>query len=544
MTLQDQITAILEMHQEDVIQAALDNRFYFQKTTATRARKAEQATEDLFEHDQDTLAIISVWLDDNKPVTIGGQVTSKNDNIERLPAGRYLVTAAQNNTAVHDGFLTNLKALALTEFAQLQVMPIRYTTQLDALSKRDPYWVKEIKEYLLEEDAFIGSSSAVKLATSANLLPTVKMPMNAAAMLNSGEGLTIVASTKRQIKTLPRPKDGGKHRWVATTGVCTLRHYTDTRAGAEASESHVYGALLVNVSHDGSIEFNEITANEDGDFVYEMRQYHGGKGYPVLESQAMVLGDLHCEKMCAHSWDRTIAMVRRYRPATVVLHDTYDQTSRNHHNLNSGKFLYTMGDRSIIDDLIDVVSHVNEVASLCETVYLVQSNHDLALDRLLDSPASVYDPAKDPVNAKTYHFLKYCLLESIDNGEDIQALELAFRELREIAPQLPALASNVVFGNQSESYKIAGVELSQHGHHGNNGARGSANAYKGYRLAMVTGHTHAPLKDGDLTTVGVTGSLDMGYNLGGTSWDRAHAIIDALGIVNLVFPYKIGEQQY
>lgn len=554
MTALDIIKNVLNVNRDDVIDQALELGYYSAKSSASKANKAKKVIGDLIDCICDSLdqgdfnsvsmsyvyAMAVIWLDENRPVTIGGQITSRDSQLENMPAGRYIITAAQNNTGVHPAFFENLLLCAKTIGAQIQILPIRYTTQLDQLSKATPVWVPEVREYLLDDDAFINSS--VRLATSANILPTAKIPVNAAAALNDGEYLTLVAHTKRQIKTLPRPKDGGIHRWAATTGVCTLRHYTDSRAGAEASARHTYGALVVDVEHSGQVRFDEITANENGDFVYKQRLYRAGHASRVIGSQAMVLGDLHCEKMCVDSWQRAIEQVKFFKPEVVAIHDCYDQMSRNHHNLKSGKFLYSMQNRAVIDDLTDVISRINELAAYCGNVYIVQSNHDLALDKWLDDGS--YRPDQDPINAKLYYFLKFCILESIDNGEDIQALELAFRELREIAPQLPKLAVNVIFGNQNKSFKVAGVELSQHGHTGNNGARGSANAYKSWSMPIVTGHTHAPYKDGDQVTVGVTGSLDMGYNIGGTSWDRANAVIDILGITNLVFPYAIGETQY
>ena len=71
--------------------------------------------------------------------------------------------------------------------------------------------------------------------------------------------------------------------------------------------------------------------------------------------------------------------------------------------------------------------------------------------------------------------------------------------------------------------KIAGIECGSHGHNGINGARGNP---KGFRKLgkMNTGHTHTPSIYGGVYTAGVAGSLDMGYNIGASSWSQTHLI--------------------
>lgn len=470
---------------------------------------------------------------------VRGNVKSKEDGYKILEDGTYIISAAQNNTEVHAGLLGNIELLAQDINAQIIFMPLKYTTNLDALSKKEPFYVKAVKPYILEENAWIGGIKGVRLQVTSNILPTAKQPINTAAKINNGEALTIVAHTKRQLKTLPRQKNG-KHKWALTTGAVTQRHYTDTRAGDEGEQQHFFGFVVVKVSN-GLVYFTEVEAKEDGSFNYGLTSYYEQEKQDSSVA-AMVLGDLHCEKMCMNSWGKAIQQVSYYKPRVVALHDVLDFMSRNHHNRASGKFLYQMGQRAVIDDLNDVIAKINELAQHVETVYIVQSNHDLALDRWLDCPH--YRPEQDPINAKVYHFLKYCLYEAIDNGEGVSGLELAAKNLITIAPQLIELSDKVVFGEMDASYTVAGYDLSHHGHQGTNGARGCANAFLAFGTAMVTGHTHSPYRDGKLLTVGVTGSLEMGYNKGGTSWDRANAVIYEDGTSSLVMPYWIGEAQY
>jgi len=132
-------------------------------------------------------------------------------------------------------------------------------------------------------------------------------------------------------------------------------------------------------------------------------------------------------------------------------------------------------------------------------------------------------------------------MDHIDNSEErLNVFDLACRELSDQVGELP---ENIQFGHLDQQFKINGVECGQHGHNGSGGARGSARTFKGYQMPIITGHTHSPQKNGNQVTVGVTGSLEMGYNKGGSAWDRANALILESGIILLVPVYKINEPQ-
>jgi hypothetical protein len=547
---QERLTHLLNL-------ATNEFNFFGKRTRDTRLTCAEQILREC-----ELIAVVESadlveWLADKKPVpvakvkaeklatlaeplepTFNGEIEHRDSKMEVLPAGVYIISSAQNNTLPHP-FLLSLELLADTLDAKLLLMPIKYTTTLEGLERKTPTYDKAVKPYLLENNIWLGGRGLVRLAVEANIVPTAKQPINTAANLNSGEGLTIVASPKKQLKTLPRPKDGS-HRWVYTTGTCTQRHYTDTRAGEEGCNSHVFGAIVVNVTQDGKIEHCEIVADESGAFYYGLYRYDGLELSQIHKTPALVLGDLHCEKMCQSSLARSLAQIEEYQPSQVILHDTLDFMSRNHHNRGSGRFLYQMGTRAVIDDLNDTVKIINEIAEQTDSVFIVCSNHDLALDSWLDCPN--YRADSDIVNAKMYYFLKHAILECIDEGTDFIMLELALEKL--VSQLDEPLADNVTFGRLDMSHKVQGFECGSHGHQGNSGARGSQRAFKMYQMPWISGHTHSPARDGDVLTVGVTGSLEMDYNKGGTSWDRANALIYPNQTAVLIPTYAIGEAQY
>lgn len=489
------------------------------------------------------------YLDENKPVkataakrqkaeleplvpTFNGSDTERDSLLPVLPCGRYIISSAQNNTMPHEALKT-LIAQADKLSAGLLLLPIKYTTTLEQRERKEPSYIEAVQPYLLTENCFIGSRKGVRLAVTASILPTAKQPINTAKTLNTGEAVTIVASPKAQTLTLPRPK-GGDHRWLYTSRTITKRHYTDSRAGDEAEQDHMFGAIYLEVFEDGTIYHHEMIAQESTGEIF----------HPELSDSdqvvGLVAGDLHCEKMCPDSFNRLKAQVIEFQPQIVVTHDTLDFMSRNHHNRNSGRFLYQMGSRTVLDDLRTAIEHLNALAELTPELFVVASNHDDALSQWLDCP--FYKADQDPLNAKTYYYLKFCILDHIDIGHDsLNVFDLACKELSD---QVGELADNVTFGYLDEQKKVIRVEVGQHGHNGSGGARGSAKTFKNYRMPIITGHTHSPQRDGLQLTVGVTGSLEMGYNKGGSAWDRANALILESGLTLLIPTYAINEPQY
>lgn len=503
--------------------------------------------------------IICTWLDDNKPVkqhANKSHTQQANQDIEptfagsevgrefdTLDDGIYIITAGQNNTTPHP-VLNTLVSIAKAYDAEFGIMPIKYTTTLQGLERKKPTFHTDVKKHLLEyTDTWLGGEGCVLLANSAQIIPTAKQPINAAERLNTGESITVVASPRRQSKTLPRQKNGA-FRWVYTTSICTQMHYTDSRAGAEAEAEHCYGGLLLEVRN-GYIKHRRLVADQSGVIIDNGSVFYPNgdiKAYNDVFNQlpTIVLGDLHCEKMCEDSWERAINMCSINNVRQIIVHDALDFMSRNHHNREDWTFLYQMQDRTVIDDLSDVINRLNELAAIAP-VYVVESNHDLAIDNWVRD--NKFDVRKDPQNARTYHALMLAYIEAMDNNEldNFAKMDLAFRAL---ADKLPELSSNIVFGKIDNEMLAFGYDVGMHGHIGTGGARGSAISFKKMRIKTVTGHTHSPFEDHNTIVVGVTGSMEMGYNKGGTTWDRANALIYPNSTHQLLPVYMIGEDQY
>jgi hypothetical protein len=330
-----------------------------------------------------------------------------------------------------------------------------------------------------------------------------------------------VPHTKQQHRTLPSaPSTGIKEAW--TTGVVTKQNYTRSAAGAEAAQDHVFGAVYVYL--------DELGALHSRNLVFE-----GGRicDFDIEKTQlCMVLGDLHSEMKDPQAWTATVELVERLQPQAVAVHDILHFSTASHHNRNDGKHLYKTKDAQVIDDLRRVIDDLNELAALTPLVYVVESNHNSALDNWLHDIG--YNPKRDPRQAKLYYLLNYLVTEAMDEGQDVTALQVAFENLAKFK-EFPQLAENVVFGDMDKAEIWYGSDVSVHGHRGQNGSAGSTALFSRWCLPMVTGHTHSPAIIGKVLTVGVTASLKQGYNRGGaSSWRQSHGIIYPNGTRQLV----------
>ena len=462
--------------------------------------------------------------------TFMGQVKASEADRPILSGQRFIITSAQNETAVFNPFFNNLKAYADHLQAQLIVLPVHYNTSaFSGQAKGDHDWyAKEVREFLVSSDHWLAFCNGINLSASTNILPTAVLPVNACAQIVGNACAAIIGHTKQQAKTLPRMK-GQDAKWAFTTGTCTVRNYVQSAAGAKAEKDHAYGALIVEICEE-SLEWNvrQLRGSEiDGSF-YDLDLFiEAGIISKHYQDLAMVFGDVHGEKLDNNFYIKTLNFLDNYAVNKVVLHDLHDFSSRNHHNRESGHFLASMLGRTVEEDLQTTSRILTELRNVIDggDIIVVQSNHDDALKRWLD--CNKYSPAKDPINAVTYHKLNAAVYRDILNDEpERPILETALAEL-----QLDS--GMAVFLNLDQSCLIHGVEVGYHGHTGTNGSRGSPAQFAKTGIPMVTGHTHTPSIIGNVTTVGCM-NLDQDYNVGMSSWDLCHAVIYPNGYTTLV----------
>lgn len=513
--------------QSEIMAAALGLNFYGKHLDTSRAAVADQIADRLFKGSR--VSEVTAFLMENRPTKatkaareqaepLPPEFTTSDQHFKTAPvkpAGGYIVFSVQNNAPLVAPAMATARMLA--KQLNYELLPVACSYMVGENDEADhlimpcesaPVWIGDENILLLNGD----------------VLPTAKKPLNMAKLLSGDRSLTILPHAKQQAESLPRAK-GQPERWALTTGTLCAPRYRVSRAGSEASADHVIGFTLIH--EDGS--FDQVQLDQDGQGFY--------RGHPVNEfgfadpmgDAVIVAGDIHAEKLDEIEMERLIQLAGETLAGHVVLHDLHDFTSRNHHNRGSGLFLASQQGRTVADDVADAAGVLQSLLDDTEAqIVIVNSNHDRALDRWLEET----DPRQDPVNLPLWCDLQKPRYQTaLEGGKDNQIpLE---RALRLVAPDLDY--SRITFLGRDESFMVHGVELSNHGDAGINGARGGYTAFERLGGSYVIGHSHSGYKNGKRVAVaGVTGSFDMGYNVGASSWSHSHVVVCNDGSIQII----------
>lgn len=467
---------------------------------------------------------------------------------------RYLFTSAQNNTKVRTAVWNNLLALAKHYDAEIVVSRFVYdtTTNVDyekptvKRDKRQDWWYdKRILPYVKDEHMAI--TDTLEWCGELQILPTAKRPLSG-----------FESYTGRRSCIIPHPKfamesvASGKHegtKMLYTTGCVTERNYIQRKAGQLAQFHHGFGALLVEVRDDGHWFCRQINASENGTIHDLDVKVFRGVVTTGNRVEAIVWGDAHVRRadpvVTALAWGRTLpeepnSMIDVLRPKYQVFHDLVDFRSRNHHEIGNGRKRFARHYLGGPED--DVQKELQEASralwlrgrDFCKSV-VVASNHDRALLRWLDTA----DYREDPINALIFLELQTWLYTQT------MASPHSNPRLFEHAMRKTGAPAKVLFLQEDESFIICkdangGIECGMHGDLGVNGGRGSVLGFARMGRKSIVGHSHsAGIVDG-VYIAGTSSSLDLGYNVGPSSWSHSHVIVYPNGKRAIVTMYSGG----
>lgn len=467
--------------------------------------------------------------DKAKPIT--GGMNGSTDHIRDLPAGRYVLTSAQNNTDVDPSFLASLHTYCKRHNAQLLIGRMTYNKgafqQPDVNETEGVYYSEAVKPYLVNGTLNLGGR--FYFLADANVMPTAKWPTSGFGAESPADIGLIIPATRIEMRTLPALK-GNAVKTISATGTVTKRNYILRKTGSQAATAHCIGATFID-TETGDIRALQQMEGTSG--FYDVDGVYNPSGFAPLAAgdvAAFQPGDIHAEKADDANILAVAALIKRFKPASVFVHDLLDFSSRNHHNIKDPFFLHSQmianatveGDLVLASDTLDILANAHKAAS----VHVIVSNHDQAADTWLRST----DWRFDPINAEIYLELASAKIKADKRGDGSHnTLEYAYRNVA------GGKAKNVTFHALDESVMVAGVEMGSHGHNGANGSKGSPKQFASLGVPMNTGHTHSPSIYGGCYTAGVTASLEMGYNVGASSWAVAHTITYANGQRQILF---------
>jgi hypothetical protein len=459
---------------------------------------------------------------EDKPVA-GGAINKPSDTRPKLKGSRFVLTSAQNNTFVHDGFLKALEVYCEHNKAELIVGSFIYNKTGFQTGESDETWFDpKIKKYLLNEGAEI--AKGLVWCGELNILPTAKTPLTGLQNYTNQDSC-IVPHAKLQMQSIPTPIHMDA-RLMYTTGTVTQRNYRQQKAGQQAEHHHSFSALVVEVDEEGDWFVRQLNCEEKTGNFYDVTnnvEYYTKVGVTDNHGvEAINWGDIHAAKIdkdvAKASWGKG-GIIDVIKPRVQFANDLYDQRSRNHHNLKDPYFMYEMHTKGIesVEDEVYLTGNLMLDMMRPDTDYVVvQSNHDMALRTWLKTT----DYRHDPVNAEFFLEMQLASYKAIKNNVvGFSILEHALKT------KVKGLES-VRFLSGTERYRIAGdIECGSHGCAGNNGSRPSTRSFQIQGIKYNIGHQHsANIMDG-VYVAGVSGLLNMGYNAeGGSSWSQSHII--------------------
>ncbi len=446
-----------------------------------------------------------------------------------LDAKRYIITAAQNATPVHAGFLKSLQTAASALKAELVVIPLRYknpTSRWTASQQNEEQWAPELEPYLYNERKKLNSN--LVLVGDVKTQPTASAPLTGFESLTGGESC-IFGHTKIQLRAVPVPT-GRFPKILTTTGACTLPNFTDSKAGALGAFHHSFGAVIVEIEGK-TFHLRQINADKtDGSFTDLDKHYTAKYTVAAPPALALVMGDTHvrftCPKVDAATFGPA-GIVETLNPQTLVFHDVLDGDTVNPHQVGDpflAEAKRRAGKTDIQAEIQEAVTFVG-IRAKGRRAVIVDSNHHDFLCRWINRT----DWRQDLKNAAFYLETAQVLLKSATltphGGEYTNPFQYWVKKLG---------GSGIRCLGPDESFKLAGIECGMHGHRGPNGARGSLKNLSRLGSRVISGHTHTPGIEEGHYQCGTSTPLRLEYTLGPSSWLNCHTVLYASGKRSLI----------
>ncbi len=447
---------------------------------------------------------------------------------------RFIVTAAQNATPVHKGFLASLERAAEHLNAEIIVIPIRYKNPTSRWSKSQANaeeWDAAVQPYLC--------NTRIRLCKNLVVLGDVKTQPTASSPLTGFEAIThaesgILGHTKLQLRTIPTPQHS-LPKVLTTTGAVTVANYTDSKAGKLGEFHHTLGAVLVELEG-GRFHLRQLNADKDGSF-YDLTTLYTpdviSKNHPV---SALVMGDTHVDFIAKHVKTATFGkggIVETCKPSYLVWNDVLDAYSVNPHH-HGNPFI---GVAKLQAGRMDVRAEIERAAEFiaehtpqgCESI-VVPSNHNDFLARWVLS-------SDWRVNPGAARFYLETALAMVDSAK-LTASGAEYEDPTSYWLRRLLAGANVQVLNRGDSFTVHGVEVGLHGDIGPHGARGSLRNLRRIGVRTVIGHSHAPGIDEGCVQVGTSTELVLEYNRGSPSgWMNTHCVIYPNGkraLINII----------
>jgi hypothetical protein len=176
---------------------------------------------------------------------------------------RFIITWAQNNTPVHETFISNIEAYAKFLNADIHVIAGRYKNPTSVFTdQKNDNWSGRVSEYLDANRHEVHKH--MWIMSDVKIQPTAIDPMTGLQGM-SGINSCVFGSPKVHMETIP-VLEGNLPKMMLSTGACTVKNYTDSKAGKKGEFHHALGFVLVEIKDKDTFFARQVTATDDGDF--------------------------------------------------------------------------------------------------------------------------------------------------------------------------------------------------------------------------------------------------------------------------------------
>lgn len=454
---------------------------------------------------------LDVYLDD---LLEGNQIDLLRDTVKNH--NKFVITTAVTGCGLDTKAYDSVKQYCSKNNAALLVL-----VASDPASNLDRGTLGRIDKRLTSEAIVLEDTHL----NSNIFLSTIKLsakhidPITSLTRVGQREGSFIYASPKQRLKASPVSNIKMPH-FLMTTGAITVPDYRSTnymsnRTAYIAEHDHVMGAIVVEIGDSDEYHFRQIQFDDKGRFI-DLGQQYDGKSIKEIRPEAFVLGDWHSGSTCPMAKSVWKQVCDDIKPKKLVLHDTFDGRSINHHeshNIDSLAKRAEVGHLNLLDELKLVASDLEELDKWVDELVVVKSNHDEFLKRFLQKG----NFTDDPYNYKT--FLKLAL-ELVETNCD--PLKYGVEELGKLNSNV---ARKVQWLERDEDFIVSGIQLGAHGDKGSNGARGGLKQMEKAYGNSVTGHSHSPEILRGAWQVGTSSKLKLSYNVGPSSWLNTSCLV-------------------
>ena len=448
-------------------------------------------------------------------------VAESNPQFRRALTGikKFVITAAQNATPIHVDFFGALRTYC--DFNDAELVYKNPTSRWTESQANDERWDPVLTPYLYNQRKKLNEN--LTLVADIKTIPTATKPLSGFESITGGSS-GIFGHTKLQMTCIPTPQ-GRYPKLMMTTGACTVKNYTDSKAGKKGEFHHALAAVVVEIV--GKKFFvRHINAMPDGSFIDLKTEYSANGAAPAAPALALVFGDTHRAFI-----DKTVekvtfgagGMVDTLNPENLVFHDLHDGYARNpHHRLDP---FTEIAKRGVSMHLVqkEVEEDVKWLQKVCNGRHgvIVPSNHDNFFARwIMDT-----DWRRDPDNAAFYLETARVMVDSVKMTENGSSRIDPFIYWVERLKGTTALTCLT----RDQSFSLGGVELALHGDMGPNGTRGTRENLRRIGVKTIIGHSHTPGIEEGCYQAGTSTPLRLEYNAGPSSWLQAHVVLYSNG---------------